>query len=695
MSRLEDAVEEQDWERVEELWLEALDEDSIPVERLLELRRLIWKQGRKSLALTLLELLADALEARDDPDRALAALRELVRLGDSKSPELLERLEAAVRAGRSDSPSLEPVLARHRFVGARRPLDELQAVETWLDHDVGTVVEVVGKGVGRVVDLNLELENIKVDQGAGRPTSVPFGAVARYLRRLPPDDLRRRALEEPEAVQRLIEEEPGEALVQLLEGVGEPADVASLKSALDAFLPASKWTSWWAKARKHPRIVSSGSGSRLRYAVGGSADDATRTLLEELGAATPRNRLAVARRLATRGEEAAEATVARLAESLAELESVDPGLAWETAGAIVDLPAGRPPAQASRARLLESTPPIRLLSGIEDRGERESALQDLRAARNDWRELWAEWLLHEEHPAVLDLLAATLTEHHEDGLESVVEAVLRGHTAHPAQFVWLCEAMTADEPPGALRRRFTPSLLEKIPDALGRPEFSPVRGRAKALLDGGGAAIRLLLEQATPQQASRFAQRISRLSSVEPQRARLVEQAARQAHPPDSDPAAEAASLLVASSSAVERKRAELKKLVEEEIPKTLKGIQAAAAEGDLRENFEYHMLRDRQELQSARAAKLQRELGEVRILEPGTADTSRVNIGTVVRFAPVDGEAPEPVTILGVWDADVDRRIYANGSGVADALLGRTVGDEVELHGSRARIAGIDPWTG
>ena len=46
---------------------------------------------------------------------------------------------------------------------------------------------------------------------------------------------------------------------------------------------------------------------------------------------------------------------------------------------------------------------------------------------------------------------------------------------------------------------------------------------------------------------------------------------------------------------AVEAKREELRTLLEVDIPKTLKGINAAAAEGDLRENFEYHMLRDRQ----------------------------------------------------------------------------------------------------
>jgi len=235
----------------------------------------------------------------------------------------------------------------------------------------------------------------------------------------------------------------------------------------------------------------------------------------------------------------------------------------------------------------------------------------------------------------------------------------------------------------------TPSLLEKLPDGLSRREFASLRGRCKALLDGGKVAIRLLLESANKGQAERFSQRVARLPGVEPQRVHLVEQAAHQAHgPSESEPPS---TLLVATQEAAEAQQAELKQLLEIEIPKTLKGINAAAAEGDLRENFEYHMLRDRQELQSARAAKLQRELGQVRILEPGTADTSRVNIGTVVHF---DGDA-EPLTILGSWDADVDRRIFANGSGLAEALLGKTLGDQAEIEGRTVTISRIEAWQG
>ena len=151
--------------------------------------------------------------------------------------------------------------------------------------------------------------------------------------------------------------------------------------------------------------------------------------------------------------------------------------------------------------------------------------------------------------------------------------------------------------------------------------------------------------------------------------------------------------MLAATKAAVEAKQEELRVLLEVDIPKTLKGINAAAAEGDLRENFEYHMLRDRQELQSARAAKLQEELTSVRILEPGAADTTTVNIGTVVHLQDERGQALEPITILGAWDADLDRRIFANGSDLAQRILGSAPGDTVEIDDVSATITRIEAW--
>jgi transcription elongation factor GreA-like protein len=311
-----EALEAEAWDRIEELWLDALEATPIPTAELFEVRRLTWKAGRKNLARTLLELLADSLEEGSDPAEALAALRELVRLASPHPPsELTERMINAFSRERSGSPSLEGVLEKYPMVKARRPYEELEAAERWLDHDLGMVVEVVGQGVGRVVDLNLQLENIKVDLGGSRPVSIPFGAARRHLRPLPEGDFRRRKVEAPESLADFVEKEPGEALAEVLESLGGPSDVSAIKAALEGLLPSVKWTSWWSKARKNPRVLSSGSGSRLRYTVSHSAESADEALLEELRAASPTDRPAIARRLADRGHDTATAAATVLEDS--------------------------------------------------------------------------------------------------------------------------------------------------------------------------------------------------------------------------------------------------------------------------------------------------------------------------------------------------------------------------------------------
>ena len=694
MSPLEEAVKAARWDRVEELWLEALDQLPIPTAPLLRLRQQLWEAGQHTLATTLLELLTEALETIEDHAGALAALREQVAATKKRSPELLERLQRALVGARGASPSLGAILEHFQLPAARRPLEVLETMERWLDHDCGTVVEVSGQGVGRVIDLNLELENVKVDLGGTRPVSVPFGAVSRYLRVLHASHFLRRKVEDPEGLRALVLNDPGEALGDLLSSFDEPADVAAIKAALDGLLPAEAWSSWWNRARKNPRVLSSGSGSRLRYRASHSAEGATETLLGELTSVGPRERLAVARRLAARGEEAAAATARFLAAGLASLETEDPGLAWETAAALATLPGGGEGPAACRGRLVAAVPDQVLLAGIQDRALRAEAQQALRETHGEaWVAIWSAWLLNEDSPANLDLIAAELEAAGADeALDRSLEAVFRAPLQHPAQFVWACLTMISESCPRAVRKRMTPSLLETIPDALSRSEFAAVRNRAKALLDGGQVAIKLVLESASEEQAVRFEKRISRLSGLEPQRVRLVEEAVKQRRHPE---ATVEAMPLVATRVALEAKRAELKELLEVEIPKILKAINAAAAEGDLSENFEYHMLRGRQELQSARAAKLQGELGRVRLLEPGSANTSKVNIGTVVHLADQSGTALEPLTILGDWDADLTHRIFAAGSELAEGLLGREVGDEVEVEGVLAQITRIEPWSG
>ena len=255
----QDALDKQDFDRVEELWLESLDRDRIRVDELLEVRRLIFQAGRKNLAMTLLDLLVDTLEGRDDPFQTMAALREQVRLVGKPDAALVARLQEALAATRADSPSLDAVVSRYPLSSQKKPAEAITHIENWLNHDTGTIVEVMGQGVGRVIELNLELDNIKVDLGGRRPVSVPFGAVSRYLRPLPEGDFRRRKVENAEELTAFALEHPGKALVELIESLGQEVSVSAIKAGLDDVVSAKGWTSWWNKVANTPASASSGS----------------------------------------------------------------------------------------------------------------------------------------------------------------------------------------------------------------------------------------------------------------------------------------------------------------------------------------------------------------------------------------------------------------------------------------------------
>jgi len=64
------------------------------------------------------------------------------------------------------------------------------------------------------------------------------------------------------------------------------------------------------------------------------------------------------------------------------------------------------------------------------------------------------------------------------------------------------------------------------------------------------------------------------------------------------------------------------------------------------------------------------------------------VSIGTVVRSLDLATNQPEQFTVLGAWDSDPEKGVVSYLSPVAQSLLNRQIGDEVEfeVHGVRHR---------
>jgi transcription elongation GreA/GreB family factor len=154
--------------------------------------------------------------------------------------------------------------------------------------------------------------------------------------------------------------------------------------------------------------------------------------------------------------------------------------------------------------------------------------------------------------------------------------------------------------------------------------------------------------------------------------------------------------LIVSWKSLAEKKKA-YDHLVNVELPKNREDISIARSYGDLRENFEYKSAKEYARVLARRKFEMERDLQRAQGTDFADTVTDRVSIGTTVDLVDCASAAEERFSILGAWDTDLTRHIISYLSITGAALLGRTVGDEVDLPteesniSRRVRITAID----
>jgi transcription elongation GreA/GreB family factor len=206
------------------------------------------------------------------------------------------------------------------------------------------------------------------------------------------------------------------------------------------------------------------------------------------------------------------------------------------------------------------------------------------------------------------------------------------------------------------------------------------------MFDRTGLVAGWLVKQATVEEARVFLEALARHHELEPHRRDGLVAAAEMRFP---DLRKTEDDTFFVTAGAIEAKRKELENILKVEIPENTKGIAVAAAEGDLTENFEYKARRDKQQLLSARAGKIQEELGKARTLNPATVDTTEVRPGTRVTLKGAKGG--KTVTLLGPWDSRPENGVYSYLSELGKALLGKTVGEKATVLGEEMIVQNIE----
>lgn len=128
------------------------------------------------------------------------------------------------------------------------------------------------------------------------------------------------------------------------------------------------------------------------------------------------------------------------------------------------------------------------------------------------------------------------------------------------------------------------------------------------------------------------------------------------------------------------RLQEELKHLKSVERPAVIKAIAEAREHGDLSENAEYHAARERQSFIEGRVSELEDKISRAEVIDPAKLSGKTVKFGATVTLADEDTDEESTYQIVGQDESDVKARLLSITSPLARALIGKSVGDSVEV---------------
>lgn len=128
----------------------------------------------------------------------------------------------------------------------------------------------------------------------------------------------------------------------------------------------------------------------------------------------------------------------------------------------------------------------------------------------------------------------------------------------------------------------------------------------------------------------------------------------------------------------------ELKLLKSTERPAIIKAIAAAREHGDLSENAEYTSARERQSFIEGRIGELEDIVSRADVIDLSKLSGKTVKFGAIVKLSDQDTDEKAKYQLVGPYEADLAKGRISTTSPLGRALIGKTVGDSVEVQTPR-----------
>ncbi len=558
-------------------------------------------------------------------------------------------------------------------------------------------------GCGKVTGLDPVLGRLTIDF-AGKPGhGMDLAFAAESLKPVPPAHILVRKLTELPALRQLAVTQPTELLRIALASFGGRATQDQVQNVLVPDVIKADWKKWWEGTKRALRKDG-------HFQIPAKKTDPILLLEQAVGA---RERLVSDVHLA-KGLKARLLTVLELMKSLddvgdkptvgdevihllnPEIQShmkTMPGLAIEAVLVRDDLRqatgAAAVAGELSTADVWAGNPTVLAVLSEASVGKHSRVLDSFRSAHP---ETWAESILGMMNDATAkvagEMADLLLRGNQGQALKEKIVRLVSQHAATSELLLWLARARS-----DVFADVLGPEVFRAMLTAIERDQFLEKKSnklRDYVLDDHGlivelieSADIDLIKDLTRALQLSPSFDDMDKRSLL----ARIVKSFPSVQSLISAEHVKQDITLLVTWES-LERRKNEYHELVNKTIPANAKDIALARSYGDLRENHEYKAAKEQQKVLMRRKGELERDLGRARGTDFSNPRLEVVSPGTVVTVAEAGSAHHEAFVIMGAWDFDLEKGVISYLSPIAQSLLNKAVGDEVEFdfEGSRKR---------
>jgi transcription elongation factor GreA len=580
-------------------------------------------------------------------------------------------------------------------------------------------------GLGQIKDYDERENRLIIDFQEGRE-GHPMDPVfcVDKLDILPENDILVRAQKDADAVNDMVKNRPTDLIADILErSPTKTATALEIETVLSRLMGSAKFKKWWTQTKKalvkDPRIAVPAKKTEP-FVLRDEPVRAEEEVLDEFfETKAPKKKINLASKLidlSVKHEDIKEelpTILAELANSLAETKQLNPGERlygiWVRNDLARFIHSDVESLEPTSASIINASIDLCQLSD-QIPASHYSRLLDLieRTLPDQWERVTFDLLKNSSGKLTAECINFLIEHDKAKEISKTFDRWLVEQNLKAPVLTWILKNRSSRKYAPMLESLMTPRLLSAIFFAIDYEALQNTSTRRIPLADlvsEDKELISDLLEEANYETAHDLAQTLMLNQGFEDLSkksllARFIRlypriQSIVGGEAPSKDE--QGSEELVVSQESFNLRKKEYEILITDKIPKNKEDIAEARAHGDLRENSEYKMARQEQDILLAQKSDLEVAINNARVTDFSDASTEVVSIGSVVDLEQLSNQQVASYSILGAWDGNPDENILSYQTPLAQALLGKSKGEtvavEIDSHEETWTIKDIARW--